>query len=140
MSSQRLKARGLKLEQCYKGSQIDVIMCRTSGYIIKLDEERGMLVMNTKGNATSVLPHSSVRRVIDDIRRGIRTAMVTTKSLKHHPAKRLFHITKNKDTKLSMRDKHDDYNPSIAVFNFSGVMEGSYIPPALSHYEVPIFC
>ena len=117
MSSQRLKARGLKLEQCYKGLQTDVIMDRTSGYIMKLDEERGILVMNTKGNATSVLPHSSVRRVVDDIRRGIRTAMVTTKSLQHHPAKRLFHITRNKDTKSSMRDKHDDYNPSIAVFN-----------------------
>ncbi len=51
MSTQRLKAHGVRLVQCFKGSEDDVLQDRTSKAIIKLSEEgpkdKKILVLDT---------------------------------------------------------------------------------------------
>ena len=79
MSTQRLKTHGVRLVQCFKGSEDDVLQDRTSKAIIKLSEEgpkdKKILVLDTI--KCPVFNHvSKIRKLIDEIRKRNRSAML----------------------------------------------------------------
>ena len=59
-SAQSMKRLGLALQQCYKGTERDVLVCRRSGKVVNLSEENGILVLRTMRPLRSLLSYISI--------------------------------------------------------------------------------
>ena len=75
-SAPRLKALGLKVEQCMGDMDEDVLIARATKERITLAESSGILVMDTVGDMSNVPDTPAVRRMLKEIRTGKRSAMV----------------------------------------------------------------
>jgi hypothetical protein len=83
LATQRLKSIGVRTVQCFKGTDDDVLQDRTSKKIIKLDDEgppdKSILVLKTI--KIDPMPVTTLlKKLVQDIRTGNKTAMVTNLS------------------------------------------------------------
>ena len=83
LATQRLKAIGVRIVQCFKGTEDDVLQDRTSKHIIKLDDEgppdKSILVLKTVKIDPMPVTYL-LKQLVQDIRKGNKTAMVTNLS------------------------------------------------------------
>ena len=70
LGQQRMKSFGCRLVQCYKGTQDDVIECIRSGVSVPLLSEKGILVVSTETNVSTVSQDT-----LDNILRGSISAL-----------------------------------------------------------------
>ena len=86
-SAQSMKKLGLAMQQCYKGTDRDVLVCRRSGRVVDLSEENGILVLKTmRKQATDLGRMQGIEDLVRDIREGLISPLVPC-SLKRYSSK-----------------------------------------------------
>ena len=86
-SAQSMKRLGLALQQCYKNTERDVIVCRKTGRVVNLSEENGILVLRTvRRQATDLSRMPGIEDLVNDIREGLISPLVPC-SLKQYRSK-----------------------------------------------------
>ena len=81
MSAQRLKSYGVRLVQCFKGTEKDVLQDRVSKEVLNLDDEgpEGKSILVIKTMKISVSPNiKQVKRIADNIMKRNQSAMVSS--------------------------------------------------------------
>ena len=72
------------MQQCYKGTDRDVLICRKTGKIVNLSEENGILVLKTmRRQATDLGRVRNIELLVQDIADGLVSPLVPC-SLKHY--------------------------------------------------------
>lgn len=70
-SAQKMKKLGLPMQQCYKGTDRDVVRCRRSGRVVYLTEENGILVLPVlRRMATDLGRIEGIEELVEDIALG----------------------------------------------------------------------
>ena len=86
-SAQSMKRLGLALQQCYKNTDRDVVVCRKTGRVVNLSEENGILVLRTvRRQATDLSRMPGIEDLVNDIRDGLISPLVPC-SLKRYRSK-----------------------------------------------------
>ena len=76
-SAQSMKKLGLCMQQCYKGTDRDVLVCRKSGRVVDLSEENGILVLRTmRRQATDLGRVRNIEVLVQDIASGLVSPLV----------------------------------------------------------------
>ena len=81
MSAQRLKSYGVRLVQCFKGTERDVLQDRVSKEVLNLDDEgpKGKSILVIKTMKISVSPNiKQIKRIADSIMKKNQSAMVSS--------------------------------------------------------------
>ena len=77
-SAQSMKKLGLAMQQCYKSSDRDVIVCQKTGRVVDLSEENGILVLKTmRKQATDLSRMPGIEDLVRDIRDGLTSPLVS---------------------------------------------------------------
>ena len=70
--AQSMKTLGLALQQCYKNTDRDVVVCRKTNRVVNLSEENGILVLRTmRKQATDLSRMQGIEDLVKDIREGL---------------------------------------------------------------------
>jgi hypothetical protein len=82
-----MKKLGLALQQCYKNTDSDVVVCRRTRRVVRLSEENGILVLRTiRRQATDLSRMPGIEDLVRDIRDGLISPLVPC-SLKTYRSK-----------------------------------------------------
>ena len=75
--AQSMKKLGLALQQCYKNTDRDVVVCRKTNRVVNLSEESGILVLRTmRKQATDLSRMQGIEDLVRDIRDGLISPLV----------------------------------------------------------------